>query len=31
VLLQANLEEEKHADELLSEISEATVNQRGAA
>jgi len=30
-LLQANLDEEKHADELLSEIAEATVNQRAAA
>jgi ferritin-like metal-binding protein YciE len=30
-LLQANLDEEKHADELLSEIAEATVNQKAAA
>jgi ferritin-like metal-binding protein YciE len=30
-LLRANLEEEKHADELLSEIAEATVNQKAAA
>lgn len=30
-LLKANLEEEKHADELLSQIAEATVNQRAAA
>jgi ferritin-like metal-binding protein YciE len=27
-LLQANLDEEKHADELLSEIAEASVNQQ---
>jgi ferritin-like metal-binding protein YciE len=30
-LLEANLEEEKHADALLSEIAEASVNQRAAA
>jgi ferritin-like metal-binding protein YciE len=30
-LLQATLEEEKAADELLSSIAEATVNQRAAA
>jgi ferritin-like metal-binding protein YciE len=30
-LLQTNLDEEKHADELLSEIAEATVNQEAAA
>jgi len=30
-LLQANLDEEKHADKLLSEIAEATVNQKAAA
>jgi ferritin-like metal-binding protein YciE len=30
-LLQANLDEEKHADQLLSEIAEATVNQKAAA
>ena len=30
-LLQANLDEEKHADELLSEIAKATVNQKAAA
>src|SRR6185312_15523173 len=30
-LLQANLDEEKHADELLSEIAEANVNQKAAA
>jgi ferritin-like metal-binding protein YciE len=30
-LLEANLEEEKKADQLLSEIAEAAVNQRAAA
>jgi ferritin-like metal-binding protein YciE len=30
-LLQATLDEEKHADELLSDIAEATVNQNAAA
>ena len=30
-LLQGNLEQEKHADKLLTEIAEATVNQRAAA
>ena len=30
-LLQANLDEEKHADELLSEIAETNVNQKAAA
>jgi ferritin-like metal-binding protein YciE len=30
-LLEANLKEEKHADELLSEIAETAVNQRAAA
>jgi ferritin-like metal-binding protein YciE len=30
-LLQENLEQEKHADKLLTEIAEATVNQRAAA
>jgi len=30
-LLQANLDEEKDADQLLSEIAEATVNQKAAA
>jgi ferritin-like metal-binding protein YciE len=30
-LLEANLKEEKHADELLSEIAEAAVNQKAAA
>ena len=29
--LDANLDEEKHADELLSEIAEATSNRRAAA
>ncbi len=30
-LLKANLAEEKHADDLLSEIAEASVNQKAAA
>ena len=30
-LLQANLDEEKHADELLTKIAEASINQRAAA
>jgi ferritin-like metal-binding protein YciE len=30
-LLEANLEEEKNADQLLSDIAEAAVNQRAAA
>lgn len=30
-LLEANLAEEKHADQLLTEIAEAAVNQRAAA
>jgi ferritin-like metal-binding protein YciE len=30
-LLKANLEEEKKADRLLTEIAEAAVNQRAAA
>jgi ferritin-like metal-binding protein YciE len=30
-LLDANLSEEKHADQLLSEIAEASVNERAAA
>jgi ferritin-like metal-binding protein YciE len=30
-LLEVNLKEEKHADELLSEIAETAVNQRAAA
>jgi ferritin-like metal-binding protein YciE len=30
-LLEANLKQEKHADELLTEIAEAVVNQKAAA
>jgi ferritin-like metal-binding protein YciE len=30
-LLQANLDEEKHADELLTQIAEAAVNEKAAA
>lgn len=30
-LLEQNLEQEKHADQLLTEIAESTINQRAAA